>query len=145
MTITDGSVLLVALIVSVLVGLTKGSPDSMGPPIPRTLQRGGPRPLKGRAVVHPLKSSQSPDSVPTSGKGEVLVRMELRDRSFGSLDEDPFGGEGLLFNPSGDPSFGPPSPTRGASWSDLSKEAESLRAEAEQLKQAVERSSYAIK
>ena len=118
MTITDGSVLLVALIVSVLVGLTKGSPDSMGPPIPRTLQRGGPRPLKGRAVVHPLKSSQSPDSVPTSGKGEVLVPSE----------QGP-----------------PPSPTRGASWSDLSKEAESLRAEAEQLKQAVERSSYAIK
>ena len=90
MTITDGAVLIVALIVSVLVGLTKGSPDSMGPPIPQTLQRGGPRPLKSRVVVHSLKSSQSLGSVPPPRGGEVLVRMELRDDPFGGPDDDLF-------------------------------------------------------
>lgn len=146
MTITDGAVLLVALLVSVVVGLTKSASDPIGPPIPkpqqvrRDFEDGLLEPsyeVKRRFLMRPV---------------EPFVQM---DEGF-PIDEDSFSDEEITFIPPRllegrgevikvrqEITSIPPISMRRAegSWEELRDQMDEIRSEAEQLKQAVERMS----
>lgn len=148
MTITDGAVLLVALLVSVVVGLTKSASDPIGPPIPKPqqirrdfedglLEVDPPHEMKRKLLMRPVEPF-----VPTDE--DLLIDGDfLSDEEVSFIPPRLLEGRGEVIKVRQEITSIPPISMRRAegSWEELRDQMDEIRSEAEQLKQAVERMS----
>jgi hypothetical protein len=146
MTITDGAVLLVALLVSVVVGLTKSASDPIGPPIPKPQQvrrdseedlLAPPFEVKRRLLMRPVEPFVPMDE-------DLLIDEDsLSDEEVSFIPPRLLEGRGEVIKVRQEISSPPSFSMRRAegSWEELRDQMDEIRSEAEQLKQAVERMS----
>lgn len=146
MTITDGAVLLVALLVSVVVGLTKSASDPIGPPIPKPQQvrrdseedlLDPPFEVKRRLLMRPVEPFVPMD------EGLLIDEDSLSDEEASFIPPRLLEGRGEVIKVRQEISSPPSFSMRRAegSWEELRDQMDEIRSEAEQLKQAVERMS----